>query len=59
MAEDEEYVPTLGDYADVIEWFDTDVHLPVPAHLERAYRDAVHRASLRRVAQMMSETYGT
>lgn len=52
-----EYVPTLGEYAAVIEWLESQRGMhqfkSIPRHLRRAFDDAMHRAGLRRVARAM------
>lgn len=53
-----QYVPTLGQYAEVIAWLTEQVDVDIdqmPESMHRAYRDALHRAGLRRVAQAMAE----
>lgn len=51
----DDYIPTLGEYAEIIERLTQYPNLPVPEHMQRAYQDARRRADLRRFARMMDD----
>ena len=62
----DDYVPTLREYADVIDWLWTERHDPVrnrrsgvstfdmPPDVRLAFNDALHRSALGRVARAMT-----
>lgn len=49
------YVPTLGEYAEIIEWLVTNPNEEVPKHMRRVFDDAMERAGMRRFAQSMED----
>lgn len=50
----DEYIPTLGEYAEIIEWLAND-NGPMPLRMRRAYIDALERAAMRRFAHSMAD----
>ncbi len=79
LTDNEGYVPTLGEYAAVIDWLWTERHDSSPEHgtygqprnrrsgvpttemppgIRRAFGDALHRATLRRMAAVLEAQGG-
>lgn len=50
-----EYIPTIGEYAEVIEWLVDYPGQELPQHMRKAYDDALQRAEMRRLARSMGD----
>lgn len=50
-----EYIPTLGEYAAVIDWLVNRPSEELPQTMRKAYNDALERAEMRRFARSMED----
>lgn len=51
----DEYIPTIGEYAEIIKWLVDYPGQELPQHMLKAYNDALERAEMRRFARSMED----
>lgn len=53
--DEREYIPTLGEYAEIIEFVVMHPGEPIPDEMSKAYADACERAALRRFGRQIAQ----